>query len=276
VVKELVENALDANATAVAVRLEAAVPNLVEVADDGVGMGADDAVLALERHATSKISSLDDLDALASLGFRGEALPSIASAARLVSRPPTPPARAPASNRLRPTHRGVAVRPPRGTTVTVRDLFLELPARRKFLRAAAPSCATRSRRHGARFTHPRVASRSPTAAARCSTCRRARRGAPAARPGRRRPARRAVAVEHAAGPIRIGGFLLPARGTRESSSRQRRVVRDRLLVGTVNRALTGASGGRTPTPGSRSSCLRGRRRQRPPDQGRGRFAEPDG
>ena len=85
-VKELVENALDAGARRIAVVIEFGGKKLIRVADDGEGMTADDAVLALERHATSKLNRLEDLGAISTLGFRGEALPSIASVSRMTLR----------------------------------------------------------------------------------------------------------------------------------------------------------------------------------------------
>jgi len=143
VVKELVENALDAGATRVKVELEQGGVVLVRVSDDGEGMGADDAVLALERHATSKIASKDDLFALHTFGFRGEALPSVASVSRLRL-----------LTRARGTFEGTEVvveggaapraRPAgaaEGTSVEVRDLFFNVPARRKFLKSTGTEAA---------------------------------------------------------------------------------------------------------------------------------------
>src|SRR5512146_3142962 len=94
VAKELVENSIDAGASSVEVRVESGGKRLIRVADDGCGMTRDDALLAFERHATSKITSADDLDAIATLGFRGEALPSIAAVSRLTleTRHPSEPA----------------------------------------------------------------------------------------------------------------------------------------------------------------------------------------
>ena len=138
VVKELVENALDAGARAVRVELEDGGKTLIRVSDDGGGMDREDATLALQRHATSKIRAAADLIGVATFGFRGEALPAIAS----VSRFELETANADASGtRLRVTGGKMdgtedAVRQ-RGTTVTVRALFYNTPARRKFLRATA-------------------------------------------------------------------------------------------------------------------------------------------
>jgi DNA mismatch repair protein MutL len=139
VVKELVENALDAGAAAVRVEIEAGGKSLVRVSDDGHGMGREDAGLALERHATSKLRRLGDLQSLATHGFRGEALPSIASVSHLVLRTREDPGPAGTEIEVR-DGRLVHVRDaghPRGTTVEVRDLFGGVPARRKFLRADA-------------------------------------------------------------------------------------------------------------------------------------------
>lgn len=139
VVKELVENALDAEAATVTVEVTAGGKETIRVRDDGHGMGAEDARRALERHATSKLRDLADLERMATHGFRGEALPSIASVSHLVLR--TCEAGAPAGTEVEVRHgRLVHARDtghPRGTTVEVRDLFGAVPARRKFLRAEA-------------------------------------------------------------------------------------------------------------------------------------------
>ena len=138
VVKELVENALDAGARAVRIELEDGGRTLIRVSDDGEGMSSDDARLALQRHATSKIRDTTDLIGIASFGFRGEALPAIASVARLELE--TSPDGA-AATRVRVVggrlEGAEASARQRGTTVTVRALFYNTPARRKFLRAAA-------------------------------------------------------------------------------------------------------------------------------------------
>lgn len=140
-VKELVENSIDAGARAIRVELESGGKKRILVRDDGEGMSRDDALLAFEHHATSKLRTVDDLAAIATLGFRGEALPSIASVARLVLR--TRRAAEPDSASVGTevaidggTVRLVKAIPwDRGTEVTVRDLFFNMPARRKFLRS---------------------------------------------------------------------------------------------------------------------------------------------
>ena len=137
VVKELVENSLDADARRIDVELAVGGRSLVRVTDDGCGMDPDDALLALERHATSKIGTADDLQHIGTLGFRGEALPSIAA----VSRFTILTAEDPAKGGVRVTVEGgrilgaEAAARARGTTVEVRDLFFNVPARRKYLRA---------------------------------------------------------------------------------------------------------------------------------------------
>ena len=139
VAKELVENAIDAGATRITIDIEAGGRRLLKVSDDGHGMVRDDAVLAFERHATSKISKSEDLSSIATLGFRGEALASIASVARVDLTTRTEEAAA----GTRVTIEGGKMRDvkdaahPRGTTIVMRDLFFNVPARRKFLRSEA-------------------------------------------------------------------------------------------------------------------------------------------
>ncbi len=137
VVKELVENALDAGSTRIEVTTAAGGSRLIRVADDGAGMEASDLALALTRHATSKIGSLDDLDRIRSMGFRGEALPSIAAVSRLDLQSRT--RSCDVGSEISVDHgRMTEIAPcrvPFGTTVVVRDLFFEMPARRKFLKS---------------------------------------------------------------------------------------------------------------------------------------------
>ncbi|MBI3048650.1 MAG: DNA mismatch repair endonuclease MutL [Acidobacteria bacterium] len=147
VVKELVENAIDAGARRIAVAVEIGGKKLIRVDDDGEGMVAEDVRLAVERHATSKIRRADDLDAIATLGFRGEALPAVASVSHVVLR-----------SRARGSGSGTEIRVnggavasvaevgmPEGTSVEVTDLFYNLPARRKFLKSDAAEAAQVSR-----------------------------------------------------------------------------------------------------------------------------------
>jgi DNA mismatch repair protein MutL len=147
VVKELVENAVDAGATRVTITIEFGGKALIVVEDDGEGMSREDAELAIERHATSKIRNASDLAAIRTLGFRGEALPSIASVSRFRLR-----------TRLRGALAGFEVKvdagivsdlrevgAPEGTLIEVRDLFFNLPARRKFLKADTAEASQVSR-----------------------------------------------------------------------------------------------------------------------------------
>ena len=134
VVKELVENSLDAGAHAISIEVEAGGQKLIRIRDDGCGIPKDELALALSRHATSKIGSLDDLEAVVSLGFRGEALPSVASVSRLslVSRHGTDAWQIEADNGQ--LSEPVPAAHPAGTTLEVHDLFYNTPARKKFLR----------------------------------------------------------------------------------------------------------------------------------------------
>ena len=253
VVKELVENAIDAGATRVKIEIEQGGTMLVRVSDDGEGMSPEDAELALERHATSKLTSADDLFRLATFGFRGEALPSIASVSKfsLVTR--TRQANeatevlvdggAPA--RVRPA--GAAP----GTTITVSELFFNVPARRKFLKStptegahvgevvllaalARPSAAFTLVRDG------RVAREHLRAASREVRARQAFEG------------EKLAAVAGARGPIRIEAFLAPPERARAGSGGlylfvNDRPVKDRTLARAVAQSYGSVlEGGRYP------------------------------
>jgi len=139
VVKELVENAIDAGATVIDVILENGGKKLIEIRDNGCGMSEADALLAIERHATSKIRDFDDLTRVRTLGFRGEALPSIASVSRFTLITADGDDGAATQIECDPLTGQTAVRPAardRGTTISVRELFENVPARRKFLRSS--------------------------------------------------------------------------------------------------------------------------------------------
>src|SRR5688572_25212214 len=139
VVKELVENSVDAGATRISVEIQAGGRSLIRVTDDGFGMSRDDALLSLERHATSKIQKAEDLTSIATMGFRGEAIPSIASVSRMTITTRERESENPEGSQI-VIHGGkilevkVAGCAP-GTTIEVRQLFFNLPARRKFLRS---------------------------------------------------------------------------------------------------------------------------------------------
>ena len=147
IVKELVENAIDAGATRIAIHIELGGKKQVRVEDDGEGMMPEDAQLALERHATSKIHRADDLAAILTLGFRGEALPSIASVSHFLLR--TRARGQPTGTELRVNAGALAsdreVAAAEGTVVQVDDVFYNLPARRKFLKSDAAEAAQVSR-----------------------------------------------------------------------------------------------------------------------------------
>src|SRR5277367_2206167 len=137
VIKELLENSIDAGTTRIRVEVEGGGRKLIRIVDNGCGMVRDDALLAFERHATSKLRTSDDLLSIATLGFRGEALPSIASVARvhLETRAAEDDAgtivEIAGGKILRVEEAGL----PHGTTIAVRDLFFNTPARRKFLKS---------------------------------------------------------------------------------------------------------------------------------------------
>src|SRR6185503_14394603 len=139
VVKELLENSLDAGARKINIEVEAGGKRLIRIVDDGEGMTRDDAIAAFERHATSKLRTAEDLETITTLGFRGEALPSIASVSRLFLRTKT-------ESDVEGTEvefnggKLVAVRDiawPCGAEFEVKDLFFNIPARRKFLKSDA-------------------------------------------------------------------------------------------------------------------------------------------
>jgi DNA mismatch repair protein MutL len=141
VVKELLENALDAGATRIKINVEAGGKKLIQITDNGCGMVRDDAMLAFERHATSKIKDAEDLLSVATLGFRGEALPSIASVSRLrLETCAAEPNAEAAAGTIIEINGGRMARVeeaglPEGTSITVRDLFFNTPARKKFLKS---------------------------------------------------------------------------------------------------------------------------------------------
>jgi DNA mismatch repair protein MutL len=249
IVKELVENSLDAGARSIEVEIEAGGVRLTRVRDDGSGIPAGELLLALSRHATSKISSADDLAAITSLGFRGEALPSIASVSRfeIVSRHVDAEKAARVNvdagefGDLAP-----AAHPP-GTTIEVRDLFYNLPARRKFLRSEVTEQG-----HIVRLLERLALSRSDVAF-RLRTGSRTLLDTPAIHATQpddavvaARMARivgpdfieRSLRVDHSAGPVRISGWIGTPAVARANTDLQfcfvnGRAVRDRLLMNAV-------------------------------------------
>jgi DNA mismatch repair protein MutL len=242
VVKELCENAVDAGATRVAVEVDGGGVDLCRVIDDGAGMTDADARLAVLRHATSKIASVDDLARIGTLGFRGEALPSIASVSRFSLR-----------TRRRGADAGAMVRidggsppllepagGPAGTTVEVRDLFYNVPARRKFLRAAATESA-----HVAEVVQA-LALAEPGLAVTLVRDGRAARDWPRAggREARVRDVLKGeplVACRGARGPLAVEAFLAPPERSRAGSGSlwmlvNGRPVRDRAVARAVAHA----------------------------------------
>lgn len=244
-VKELIENSLDAGATRIEIDVESGGIGLVRVLDDGAGIAPDELPLAVRRHATSKIASLEDLAAIGTLGFRGEALPSIGSVARLRIASRSAVLDQAAEIRVEGAEPGSSLpsAQPRGTLVEVRDLFFNVPARRKFLRSEATELA-----HIARLVDR-------FALARFDVAFRLRHGqrtlldvpiASSAEAQRARIAkvmgeefvRDALPLERHSGPVRLSGWIGQPHAARASSDAQYtyvngRAVRDRLLVSAV-------------------------------------------
>jgi DNA mismatch repair protein MutL len=234
VLKELLENSLDAGASKIDVQVEEGGTRLIRVTDDGGGIAGDDLPLAVARHATSKIASLDDLERVASFGFRGEALASVASVARL-----TLTSRSPGERHAWRLRDGLAVEPAaldRGTVVEIADLYFNTPARRKFLKSDATE-----------FAHcdevlRRIALARPDVEFSLSRDGAARRRLQAADLGRR--VREVVGdefptlarnVEAQAGPLRLTGFAALPAYSKASRDEQYffvngRFVRDKLLA----------------------------------------------
>ena len=248
VVKEIVENSLDAGASRVEIDIERGGIGLVRVRDDGRGISAAELPLALARHATSKITCLEDLEAVSTLGFRGEALPSIGSVSRLRIAS-LDHASGQAAEITCEGGSVSAVRPaahPRGTTVEVRDLFYNVPARRKFVRSDATElshiAALAERLALSRFDVSfklrhgnRVLLETAAAAAGADELVRLEQVL-----GRDFPAA-AIPVRHAAGPVLLSGWAgLPTHSRAQADQQfwfvNGRSVRDRLLMNAVRLA----------------------------------------
>ena len=234
VVRELVDNALDAGATQVTVRLLAGGVRLISVEDDGIGIARDELPLALRRHATSKIGSLADLEAVSTMGFRGEALAAIASVSELsmLSRPAGQSsafALHAGSGELRPAARAT------GTTVEVKELFFSTPARRKFLKTDATElahCIEAVRRH--------ALARPDVGFAIWHEGKLVEQWRPASREQRladvlgQELLEQSVAVEYSAGPLRVWGRAGVPDAARSRADQQfayvnGRFVRDKVL-----------------------------------------------
>jgi DNA mismatch repair protein MutL len=246
VVKELVENSLDAGARRIEIDIERGGIGLIRVRDDGFGMDAPEVTLALQRHATSKITSMEDLQSVVTLGFRGEAMPSIASVSRL--RLLTRTARADHAVEIQADGGSrSAVRPAAhvvGTTIEVRDLFFNVPARRKFVRSDATESG-----HIVRLVE-RLALSRPEISFQLRSGDRVLLDAQAAGADPQVLETRVRAIlgadfleqalpfEHAAGPVWVGGWLGLPTAARSSADQQfwfvnGRSVRDRLLMNAV-------------------------------------------
>lgn len=153
VVKELIENSIDAGATRIDVEIEEGGNKLIRITDNGIGMNRDELPLAITRHATSKLTTFDDLEKLHTLGFRGEALPSIGSVAGLSIRSGSATGGGAIDVDFGRIEQARVEAAPRGTTVTVRDLFGNVPARRKFLRQPGTEATYINRLIGAYACH---------------------------------------------------------------------------------------------------------------------------
>lgn len=248
VVKELVENSLDAGARRIEIDVERGGTGLIRVRDDGRGIASAELAVAISRHATSKIASLEDLESVATLGFRGEALPSIGSVSRLriVSRPPDVELAA-QINVDGGSVSGVGpAAHPQGTTIEIRDLFFNVPARRRFVRSETTELG-----HIARLVERLALSRfdvtfrlrngeRPAVDAPAITTEGGEGTRLAAILGKEFPAR-AVPVRHAAGPVEIAGWVGLPTASRAQPDQQfwfvnGRSVRDRLLMNAVRLA----------------------------------------
>jgi DNA mismatch repair protein MutL len=248
VIKELVENSLDAGALAIDIEVEKGGAELCRVRDDGMGIAAEELLLALARHATSKIRSIDDLEAVRTLGFRGEALPSIASVSRMrmISRP-----RAAETAHMVAAVDGVLAGPaphphPHGTTVEVRDLFFNVPARRKFLRSERTELAQIER------LVERLALSRFDVGFRLSSARKVLADHPPARDERSRDARvaamlgedfiaNAMKLDHEGSSLRLHGwFCLPTYARSQADQQyfflNGRPLRDKLVASAVRLA----------------------------------------
>jgi DNA mismatch repair protein MutL len=242
VVKELIENAIDAQATRIEVDVGSGGIGWVRITDDGLGMDEQDARLAAERHATSKIAAVDDLLSLTTYGFRGEALPSIASVSKFVLR--TRQRSAQAGTQVSTDGAGgIDIAPcgmAPGTIVEVRDLFHNVPARRKFLKSvAAESAAITTVVEGLALSQPTVAFqlnrdgkpvrqwlRAPSRQQRAASA---------------RPDDKLEAIQGSRGPLRVEAYLSPPERARTGSTGltiliNGRVVRDRVLARIVAQA----------------------------------------
>ncbi|MEO6214085.1 MAG: DNA mismatch repair endonuclease MutL [Vicinamibacterales bacterium] len=248
VVKELLENALDANARRITITTELGGKKLLRVEDDGDGMAPEDAQLSLERHATSKITTSEDLGAIRTLGFRGEALPSIASVSHFTLR--TRARGEPTGTEVR-VNGGVVssvreVGAPEGTSIEVADLFYNLPARRKFLKSDAAESAQISRLvTQMALGYPTVGFRLASGARRLLEC------PPAAGLGERffqlfgeRPD--LIEMRKEAGGLKIHGYIAalgdqgPVRGA-QNVFVNRRIVKDRTIAHAISEAYSVAT-----------------------------------